>query len=253
MTGDVDSPGSTNTDTTISLSTGQTVHLPLLTEATALGAVFQVPRSPVQELLPEGVTPIGTTLGTAAVTLVSVEYHHIDVDELDPYNEFAVLFPAVHGSTRILPLVTLFDRITSGYMWYLPVTTTSAKALGADIWGHPKVVGDIVHVDDGRRRRTSVEVDGEHVLTFAVRRPGSMSLQDSGYVYTVKDEELLRGPIEIKGQMGMWPFSGKVSVTFGDHPRGRQLQTLDIGGRAIARFSVRGRVAFGEGQPVQSV
>ncbi|WP_114579453.1 acetoacetate decarboxylase family protein [Saliphagus sp. LR7] len=253
MTGDADSPASSDGKTSITLSTGQTVTLPLVTEATAFGAVFQVPHPPVQKLLPEGLTPVGPTSRTAAVTLLSVKYHHIGVNGIDPYNEFAVIFPAVSGSQTSLPYVSLFDRMTSGYMWYLPVTTASAKALGVEIWGHPKVVGEITHEDEERRRCTSVEVNGEHVLTFAGRRPPSMSLKDSGYVFTVKDGVLLRGSIEIDGEMGMWPFSDKVTVTFGNHLRGSWLQQLDIGGRTIARVSVDGRVVFGQGQPVQAV
>lgn len=34
-----------------------------------------------------------------------------------------------------------------------------------------------------------------------------MSQQNSGYVYTVKDGTLLRGPNEVDGKIGTWPYS----------------------------------------------
>jgi hypothetical protein len=251
MADEAESPISDTGEDILVLSTGQTVTLPLVTEATMLGAVFKTARAPIQELLPDGLRSIGPTSQTAAVTLLSVEYHYMGVDEIEPYNEFAVLIPAVHGSTRTLPFASLFNRATSGYMWYLPVTTESAKALGVDIWGHPKVVADITHQDGGSRRRTTVTVDGEHVLTFEVDRPPSISQQKSGYVYTVKDGTLLRSPNEVDGKIGMWPYSNQVSVTFGDHPRADRLQTLDLGDRALARLSVKGEAIFHTGAPVK--
>lgn len=252
MADEVGSPVSHTGEDSFVLSTGQTVTLPLVTAATMLGAVFEAVRTRIQELLPDGLSPIGPTSRTAAITLLSVEYHYIGVDGIEPYNELAVLIPAVHGSTRTVPFVSLFDRVTSGYMWYLPVTTEPAKALGVDIWGHPKVVADITHRDEGSHRRTTVTVDGERVLTFEVDRPPSMSQQNSGYVYTVKDGALLRSPNEVDGKIGMWPYSNQVSVTFGDHPRVDRLQNLDLGDRALARLSVEGNAISHQGTPVKA-
>jgi hypothetical protein len=252
MADEAGSPVSNTGEDSFVLSTGQTVTLPLVTEATMLGAVFKTARARIQELLPDGLRPIGLTSHTAVITLLSVEYRYIGVDGIEPYNEFAILIPAVHGSARTLPFASLFNHATSGYMWYLPVTTESAKGLGVDIWGHPKVVADITHRDKESRRRTTVTVDGEHLLTFEVDRSPSISQQNSGYVYTVKEGTLLRGPNEVDGNIGMWPYSNQVSVTFGDHPRADSLQNLDLGDRAFARLSVEGTAIFHQGTPVKA-
>jgi hypothetical protein len=37
---------------------------------------------------------------------------------------------AAWGSTRTIPYLSALNRATSGYVWFLPVTTAPAKALG---------------------------------------------------------------------------------------------------------------------------
>lgn len=237
----------------VALSTGQTVEFPVTLEATMLGAAFAAPRERVAALLPDGVRPIRATAdGRAAVTLLSVEYHRVGVEGIDPYDEFAVVVPAVHGSTLTVPYLSALNRATSGYVWFLPVTTEPAKALGVDVWGYPKVVGDIAHQDEGDRRRTTVAVDGERVLALEVARPPSIDRRDDGYTYSVRDGELLYTPTEVDGALGAWPYSGAASVSFGSHDRAAPLDRLDLGGRALARVSVEGEVVFHAGEPIDS-
>lgn len=144
--------GTTNGSTT--LMTGETVELPLSTDAAITGVVFGASRQGVQKLLPEGLTPIRVAPGRAAVTFLCVDYHRIGAGEFAPYNEFGILLPAVYGSKSAVPLLSAFTRGVGGYVWYLPVTTESARALGVDIWGYPKEVGDITFDDDGTRRKS---------------------------------------------------------------------------------------------------
>lgn len=233
----------------VTLSTGETVELPLSTEATMLGAVFAAPRHRVEELLPDELRPIRMTAsGDAGVTLLSVEYHRIGDSEIDPYDEFAIVLPAVRESTATVPYLAALTHGTSGYMWYLPVTTEPAEALGVEIWGFPKVVADIAHEDAGDRRRTTVTVDGERFLTFETLRPPSVETRDDGYTYTVRDGELLRVPNEVDGEVGAWPFSDRASVSFGEHPRADPLREFDLGDRALARVSVQGEARFYPGE-----
>lgn len=235
----------------ITLSTGETVTLPLSTEATMLGAVFAAPRQQVTALLPDELQPMRVTAnGEAAVTFLSIEYHRIGNGEIDPYDEFAIILPAVHGPTTTIPYLSALTQGSSGYMWYLPVTTEPAKALGVDIWGFPKVVADITHEDTDARRRTTVTIDGERFITFETARPPSLETRDEGYTYTIKDDELLRVPNVVDGEVGIWPFSDVVSVSFGEYHRAEPLRELDISDRALARVSVEGEARFYPGEPV---
>ena len=249
-------PGGTPRDPTggdpITLSTGPTVVLPLTTEATMLGAVFSVPREPVEALLPSGLRPITVTPGgDVPMTLLSVEYHRIGVEGIEPYDEFAVVFPAVHRPTLTLPYLSAIYRATRGFVWYLPVTTEPAKALGVDVWGYPKVVADITHEDDGPRRSTTVVVDGERFVTLEVRRPPSVRVRDDAYSYTVMDDEVLRVPVDVDAELGAWPFSADASVSFGPHRRADPLRGLPLGSRALGRIGLHGTVRFHPGEPIR--
>jgi len=236
----------------MTLSTGQTVEFPVDLEATMLGAVYSAPRAPVDALLPGGVQPIRATPGgDAAVTFLSVEYHDIGVNGIDPYDEFGVIVPATHGATTV-PYLSPLTRATSGYVWYLPVTTEPARALGVDVWGFPKVVADITHEDEGSQRRTTVSIDGERFVTMLVDRPPSIHRQDDGYSYSVRDGALLYTPADIDAEIGGWPFTDAVAVTLGEHDRAEVLRDLNLGldGRALARIALDGTVRFHPGEPL---
>jgi hypothetical protein len=235
----------------VTLSTGQTVELPLSARATIVGAVFSARRHAVDALLPAGVRPIPATPGgRAAVTLLSVEYHALDVD-IEPYDEFGVIVPAVHGPIRTVPYLSALRDATSGYVHFLPVTTEPARALGVDVWGYPKVVADVTHEDRGDRRRTTVTVDGDRFVTMAVERPPTVPVRRDGYNYTVSDGDLLEVPTELDGEIGGWPFSDRVSVDFGPHDRAAPLAELGLRRRALGRVAARGTVRFHPGVPVE--
>jgi len=242
-----DAAGTTDTET---LSTGETVSLPLRTEAEMVGATFAVPREGVADLLPDGLHPIRATPRSAAMTVLSVSYDRIGDGQIDPYEELAVLFPAVRAGERSVPGASLATRGTGGYVWFLPVTTAPATALGVDIWGFPKVVADIEHVEGGGRRRTTVNVDGDLFLELSVAAPPSVPRTETGVQYTRMDGETLAVETTIDGRIGAWPLSDAVRLEFGDHPRAVPLRALDPGGRALARVSVSGTVAFARGRPL---
>lgn len=244
-------PSDSAVQQTETLSTGHTVNLPVRTRATMLGATFAAPRADVSELLPRGLHPIrATPTGDAAVTLLSVEYHDIEIPDMDPYDEFAVIIPANHASPSKVPYVSALTQATNGYVWYMPVTTEPAKAFGVDIWGFPKVVADITHDDDGSTRTTTVTMDDDRFITFEIDRPPSIEMEDDGFSYTIKDDGLLKVPNKIDADAGLWPFSTNVSVSFGNHPKAGPLQSLNLGTRALARVSVDGDTYFYPGERV---
>jgi len=236
---------------TYELSTWHTVALPVAAEATMLGAVFSAPAAQLADLLPDGLSPLPVTRsGTGAVTFLSVEYHRMGVEGLDPYDEFVVMIPSTHDPGTTVPYATALRHATNGYVWYMPVTTEPARALGVDVWGYPKVVADITHEDHGSGRKTTVTVEGDHFVTFEMPRPPAASLAVDGFSYAVRDGTLLRVPTEVDGDLGFWPLSDAVSVTLGDHPDADPLRALDLSDRALARLSVEGDVAFFDGEPV---
>ena len=235
--GQASAVGGTN-GATETLSTGHQVELPLSTHATMTGAVLSADRDAVRDLLPAGLEPIRATPSRAAVTFLCVDYDRIGRrGEIAPYDEFGVLLPAVHDGSETVPFASVLTRGFSGFVWYLPVTSEPAKALGVDIWGYPKEVADITHREEGSTRHTSVRVDGQHLIDVSVDRPPTVPRSDDGASYTAMDGQVLRERTELNGDIGVWPYSAGVSYTLGDHPRAGTLRGLDLGDRALLRFA----------------
>lgn len=233
------------------LSTGHEVDLPLSTHATMTGAVLSASPEAVRELLPPGLTPIRVTRNRAAVTLLCVDYDRIGHDSgISPYDEFGVLIPAAHDSSRALPYVSVLTRGVSGYVWHLPVTSEPAAALGVDIWGYPKAVADITHDEDGSTRRTAVSIDGQRVIDVTIDRPPMFDWTDTNASYTTKEGRLLREELDVDGTFGVWPYSSGIAYSLGDHPRADQLRTLDLSDRALMRFAADTEFVIHEGEQV---
>lgn len=230
------------------LSTGETVDLPLYTDATIMGVIFSVSLERVRDLLPSSLSPLRVSPRTGTVLFLSIEYHSVDRGTFEPYNEFGVLIPATHGSA--VPLLS--PGGVGGYVWCLPVTTESSCALGDEIWGYPKVVGDIDIADTGSRRRTTVTIDGDHFITVEIERPPTvdLGLRIPTESYTEQDGTVLREPLAFEGEMGLWPFSSRVSYSLGDHSRAEQLRQLGIGDRALVRCYGNGEFVIHPGEPI---
>jgi hypothetical protein len=233
----------------VTLSTGETIRLPVTLEATMNSVILPGDRAVVDKLLPKGLSPIRAGRGTAPVWLLSVEYHDIGGGAIEPYNEFAVVLGATPGNSSGVPYVSPVVS-TEGYVWCMSVTHEPARAFGDEIWGYPKVVGDIGFEDPRGRRRTTVTVDGKRVLTTDVAIPRTVSRTGRLTSYSVKDDRLLRIRGDLDAEMGLWPYSERFSVSLGEHSRADTLRDLDIGDRAFTRFYADGELTFYPGEPV---
>jgi hypothetical protein len=241
------SPRSQAPDGTVeTLSTGHRVELPLSTTARIRGVVLPASRSGVRSLLPEGLRPVRATPTRAAVTVLSVAYDRIGGGDIEPYDEFGVLLPAVPADA---PPASAIRRV-GGYVDFLPVTTEPARALGVEIWGYPKAVADITHRERGATRHTTVTVDGERFVDCAVDRPPTAETRLSAASYTTMDGHLLRERLTVDGRIGAWPASGAFSLTLGDHPRADRLRRLAIGDRALLRVAADAEFTIHAGRRV---
>lgn len=236
---------------TVSISTGHTVELPATLCGTMFGATFAAPRRAVAELLPDRLQPTrAPPSNKAAVTILGAEYRAVSVPGIEPYDELAVIIPASHASGSVASSVSALTHPTDGYVWYMPVTTPHAKAFGIDVWGFPKVVADITHTDSGSVRETTVTIDNERFVTLSVRQPPSVHTRTNGFSYTALEGDVFRVPNRIDADVGGWPLSTDVSVSFGDHPKAAPLRALDLGDRALARAFLDGEVRFFQKHPV---
>ena len=139
------------------LSTGHVVTYPLEVEATIGGVILPARRSALEAVLPADLEPVPLGPGIGAVVLAGVSYHHVGVEGIDPYDEFAVIVPTLDGgwpSLRHLP--ALANRL-GGYVHWLPVTSEASVALGRECWGYPKELATISVTDGPRSIRTTLE------------------------------------------------------------------------------------------------
>jgi hypothetical protein len=243
-----------STGNRVRLSTGETVDLPLYTDATITGVIFSVSLERVSDFLPSSLSPVRISPYTGTVLFLTIEYHSVDRGAFEPYTEFGVLIPATRASATTVPFLSRFPGGVGGYVWYLPVTTESSRALGDEIWDYPKVVADIDITDTGSRRRTSVTIDGDHFITVEIERPPTMDLGLTVPTesYTEQDGTVLREPLTFEGEMGFWPFSSRVSCSLGSHSRAEQLRQLDIGDRALARCYGDGEFVIHPGEQINT-
>ncbi len=230
----------------VTLSTGQTVSVPLETEASIVGVVLSASTA-VGQLLPDELAPVRLTPTRSAVMILSVEYQRIDEGEIEPYNEVGIMIPAVPDSAWSLPVVSACSSALGGYVWQLPVTTEPACALGREIWGYPKSLAEIDISTTNGETHTRLAVGGEHVLSLAVERPPTRSMTFSTASYTMRDGDWCRTRLEFDGQLGFRPLSRRADWKLGSHRWAETLSSLSLGSRALARFG--GECTFRIGRP----
>ncbi len=233
------------------LSTGHEVSVPLSTRASVSGVTLSASADAVGSLLPPALTPVRLTPRRAAVTIMSVDYSRIGRGEIDPYNEVAIMIPAVpEAAGRQLPLLSALSGGVGGYVWQLPVTTEPACALGREIWGYPKSLAEIEIVEDDGVTRTRLTVDGQRVLSLAVEQPPTRDRELSLSSYTLRNGDLHRTPNTFAGELGLRPLSRRVDWSLGDHEWADSLRSVALGTRPLARFGGDCEFTIGSPTPV---
>lgn len=243
-------PTSNSAVTRYDLSGGAVVELPLETNARMDGAVFTADREGVEGLLPDSLHSVPVTPNRAAVAFVSVEYRRIECAGIEPYGEFLVILPAAVEDEPKAPLFSFFSRRLLGFVWYMPVTTPTARELGRKIWGFPKEVAAISFEDDGGGRRTEVSVDGAEFIRLETARTPTIERAIELPGATVRDGTLLEERLGLDGRLGGLPFGGNTSYTLGDHPRAERLRKIGIGTRALFRFHADTDLVVHPGTPI---
>ena len=213
------------------LSTGHEVELPLELAFAMGGVTVPARRSRLEAALPDGLSSLAIAPGVGCVALVGIQYHHVGGGGsarsetaaerregeigLEPYDEFAVIVPAVRGSRTNLPLARLANGEIGGYVHWLPVTTDPSVALGRELWGYPKERAAVTVTDgpDGIRVVVGGGRYGEReAVRLEVARPrGDPHQRDWTMAsYTTIGGDLLRTPARIEGEvaLGLGPSVG---------------------------------------------
>ncbi len=250
------------------LSTGHEVELPLELAFAMGGVTVPARRGRLEAILPDGLSSLAVAPSVGCVALVGIQYHRVGggssragaaAEErerepgLEPYDEFAVIVPAVHGGRTDLPVAQLSAGEIGGYVHWLPVTTDPSVALGRELWGYPKERADIT-VTDGPNGIRAVVGGGRYGEREAVRlevaHPRSAPRQRDWTMtsYTTVDGDLLRTPVRIEGDvaLGLGVAGTRLEVA----PSLRR--ELGLWQRPLTRlYGSRVRARLFEGEPIR--
>ncbi|AFO57708.1 MULTISPECIES: acetoacetate decarboxylase family protein [unclassified Natrinema] len=235
------------------LSTGHVVSLPLELSFAMGGVTVPARRGRLEAALPDGLSALALAPGVGCVSLVGIQYHRVgggdrDGTALEPYDEFAVIVPAIRGSRTTRLLAQLAGSELGGYVHWLPVTTAPAVALGREIWGYPKELAAITVTDGPDGIRTVVDGDryGDAPIRLEVARPRLEPRARDWTLtsYTTKDGALVRTTARIRGDVAIGSGVGtRLSVP------SALARDLGLWRRPLARLygsNVRARLFAGE-------
>ncbi len=168
--------------------------------------------------------------GRAVFALTCVHYTDTDCGR---YEEIAEAFfvERVGRRGRIPYLRTWLDilrgRIAS-YTWNLQVTTSLSKAAGLQMWGFPKTIEEIDFDRSGERACFNLRMNGQTVLSYAVRAQGRQSPAPiNSPVYSIfEGAQHVSYLNQTYRDTGYRPGGGRLHL--GDHPLAQQLRQLGL-------------------------
>ncbi|MFA9425593.1 acetoacetate decarboxylase family protein [Natronorubrum sp. A-ect3] len=246
----------------VTLSTGHEIELPLALSCTVGGVTVPAQRRRLEAMLPAPLTSLAIAPGVGCVTLAGIQYHRVGgrgderetaATSFEPYDEFAVIVPAVRGSRTTIPLAQLVGGEVGGYVHWLPVTTEASVALGREIWGYPKERAAITVTDGPRGIHTVVDDTAGARVRLEVPRPrarvGTSDRDVSLWSYTTMNGKLLRSRMRIQGEITVGtPLGTTLEIS-------PQLQAvLGLWNRPLARLhGVRVHAWLFDGEPVAVV
>ena len=180
-------------------------------------ASFPASRIRVMELLPSfKMEPMEVSPGATVIGFTGYEY--LEIDGLEPYNEFSVTIPVNYmtGDGEGLPGI---------YAVYKPVSIDEAADWGKDFFGYPKTHADITFSEDDDALTCQVEHEGHQIISLEVgKRPTTLDVS-KGYVYTVKDGELIRSYIQNRGRKSTGD-SSNARFMLGDHEIAEEIRKI---------------------------
>lgn len=213
----------------------------LYSDVTCAQGIFFCNYEKAKAMLPHPwMEPIKGTLGRALVAISCYEYKN--VLHIAPYNEIAMVIPIMINAgwaPPLLPLVMKSFKKSGYYVFSMPVTSYENQLRGNNIWGLPKVTEEI-SVTTQNDQCTTIAKDEQGTPYFEMTIPTSgkdKSFDETGYLYSVLNGELLKSQTNFKGDFKINVNAGKLlskadkgqpAIILGNSPRAQALKDLEL-------------------------
>lgn len=214
-------------------------------DAGAVIAAFPIDVDKARELLPPGEVHPFRLWKKALLIVTVVDYRQTDIGN---YIEYSLAIAVTKGARPAPPLLpAIFQRWfgTGQYVVDLPVSTEISVKGGKGIWGMPKHQASLDYRVGRKWVSAQYDLDGEMVMRFDVRRPGSIWAPVSmpAANYCMFRGMIMRSVIHLRGKAGIHLLRGAAArIVLGSHPRSGWLARLAPGKPIFAAFlpDVRG-------------
>lgn len=175
--------------------------------------------------------------GVGAVALTAFEYYDTDVK---PYNEFSIGIVLNNPYYAPVPCYNMarqyLARFYYVYVHRLPVTTKIALRAGIDFYNYPKFIADIEFSDLAEMTSCNLSEGGRSILTVTGKKIPAWALGEMKFMcglYQYGKPQVAEFKLNvIEGSIRWLPRDVAWEIS-GDHPIGRELKGLLLGGRAL--------------------
>lgn len=150
-------------------------------DGSSMMAMFAVPLSSATEMIAaSGFVPAHLLPGRAVLSLNCVHYTDTDCGTYEEVALAVLVADPNRRSSRVpsaVPSPVAWRDLVGGrigaHSWRLGVSTTLSRDCGIEMWGYPKVLGEITWERGAGRARMTWVQDGELVLSFAMADQGT--------------------------------------------------------------------------------
>jgi hypothetical protein len=183
-----------------------------------IGAGFPIHTDAVREWLPsKRLEPVEYAPGKTALTIYGNDFRRVKLVGR-PYAEVAIGVPIRYADVKDNPA---FEGV-----FYLFVVLTAQEGVwsGKEIYGFPKVLGEVQFEEDSGVVRYQASADGKDLLKLEVQQAPLVHQSYQSNAFTVLDGKLVCSLWEAEGEIGRVDEPGGAFCTLGDHPWAERLR-----------------------------
>jgi hypothetical protein len=213
------------------------------------GLYYTADTKKISEIIPsDKLTPVTMPNGRAVIAIMAYNYLETSIGS---YGEVPVAIPVLFEKKQ-LPLGGFLPLMLQGaypgfgvLVMHLPVTKVIARDAGRGEWGYTKFVADMDFSITPEFLECRMYEKDQFIFDLRVMRRGfHMPDKNPLITFSVKDRQLIRTTIPIKGVMRFSLCTKDSYVKFGAHPMAQSIQALDISENPFAQSFYTERAAI---------